>query len=321
MGKKRGTDQEIPTAGAGSRVNGTGKPSSEMLTVLVVGIMIAGAICGYLYWQSTRDPEPEDIYRPDDDNGNGTGNDTDGTEPIPPRRAEILVLNETRGADGKQMFSKNATHILEGRDLETQFLIIIRNTGLDDLDVSVTKFVDNGGPWRVKVSAQQVHLRSGTTQPVFVNVSVNSQDQIRTHKIIIQWTDGNSTPQDSVDLVCVTTDQFGKNPDWHDTVTLDWTILHRGIDESYVEDDWSVYDSGTMTFELGDFESEGTAVVGLHMAVEDSRTLKTSVVLLEYDQAYGIDPSDGYPDGDVIFEFRVIDVVEDGDDQENDDDL
>lgn len=285
--------------------SGRGGTLNRWWAVLAAAAVVASAAGVVVYYEMGRGDEGGGVYHPPP-NGNGTGNETPHATG---RHARLMVLNDTAGAGGSPAFAKRASHTLESGGMRTQFLLLVQNTGTEALDVAAGQFLDNAGPWRMDLASTHIQVGPGKSMPIIATLNLTSFDKTRTHKVIITYTDSNGTDvQDAVDLVCTPVKDAGVKPAWGMNVTVEWTILHRGVDSAYQADNWSQTASGTSKFRLGDYTGMygERIIIGLHEAVARTRTLEDAVYLIRADKAYGSASDDGLPNGDVIFHFRIV---------------
>ena len=295
--KKRKQEGERGSGGRGTRDRARTQYERRqdivMLGSLVIVILMI--ISGYFVYNNYFSDEEESAgdgiedtsYNPNvPGNGGSSGNQERGVT--------LMVINEV-----SHNFASNSRHNAD-RGGNTEFLLLVTNTGTATDTYKMSHTGSTGG-WVLtfrETESDSVTVKAGGAMVVIVEISVpnDGKGEFTVYSNSIY----NSSITASVDLTVDVTDIGTRTAALGDEVQVYYVLVDRGTDNDYNPDKWAYNQRGEFPFTIGEGVIQGFSDMAVGM-----KEGETKVMRLPVDKAYGSDPDDGRPDGDLIYEMYM----------------
>jgi hypothetical protein len=224
----------------------------------------------------------------DEDEGDGFEN--------PPRREIMLQVI----SDSSHNFGDSSTH---DSDIggKTDFLLLVANNGEATDTVSMKS---SGGATGMTLSFDKTQLavKKDGTQVVIATVST-SQTGFGSFSITAT-SDDDAIAKDTVTVNVNAKDLNDRQAQYGDKVDVYYVLVDRGTDAAFNPDKWAYNQDGPFTdFVIGQDVIEGFAEMADGMKVGE-----THVAIIPADKAYGNNPGDTRPDGDLVYEMQMMEI-------------
>jgi hypothetical protein len=237
-------------------------------------------------------------YLSDDDSGNGGDLQNPGNKPDDNTDVQRGVLLQVI-SDSTHNFAKSSKHFADTSG-KTQFLLLVTNTGAAADTFDLTYSGASGG-WAVAFDNSRVIVNKDGAQYAIATVTAPASG-LASIKITATSANNNSV-SDSVDLDCEVSDFGDKTADYGDEVTVYYVLVDRGTDGEYNPDKWVYNQGGNFPFTIGSGVIEGFSNMAIGMKAGETR-----VALFSAEESYGNNPSDGKPDGPLLYEMAMLEI-------------
>lgn len=190
------------------------------------------------------------------------------------------------------------------RDIHTtgkvSFLVLVENKGNGKAKFDLDATQPEG--WTVSLDSTTLNLKEGQNQVVILKVK--SSDAVPTDNVKVRVTATAQDDQSATATVeaSVTVDDLGETKSIQgDTVSVYYVLVDRGTDDAFDENKWSLNQHNVFETEAG---GQGS-IQGFSEALVGMRVGETKSFLIPSEKAYGSNPEDGSPDGDLYYEITL----------------
>jgi hypothetical protein len=219
--------------------------------------------------------------------------DDDLTEP-PQREIQLQVIS-----DSTHNFGESSTH---SSDIggKTDFLLLVTNKGEATDTVS---FKSSGGTTGMTLSFDKSELTMDKDDALVVTATVTTGQAGIGSFTITATSVNDAIAKDTVTVNVDAEDLDDRQAQYGDSVTVYYVLVDQGTDDAFKEDRWAFNQDGEFPFTIGSGVIEGFSEMATGMKVGE-----THVALLPADKAYGNNPTDQRPDGDLMYEMYMKEI-------------
>lgn len=224
----------------------------------------------------------------DDDNGNELIN--------PPRREILLqVISDT-----SHNFDKSSTHYSDIGG-KTDFLLLVTNRG-EATDTVSLKSSGGGTGMSLSFNEEQIPVKK---EGAMVAIATITTTQSGFGRFTITATSINDViAKDSVIVNVNAEDLADRQAQYGDEVSVYYVLVDRGTDAAFNPDKWAYNQDGPFQeFIIGQGVITGFSEMAAGMKVGE-----THVAIIPADKAYGNNPGDSRPDGDLVYEMLMMEI-------------
>ena len=208
-------------------------------------------------------------------------------------------------SDADQLFGKQSLHTLD-IDGQTEFCLLVVNTGNtnDEYDL---RYSGLSADWSIMLEYNRISVSNNGAQVVILTITTTKTED--KYFQITATSVHDSKVTDSVSVGLKVEDLGTRTADYGDSAIVYYVLVDRGTDANFNPNKWAYNQGGvfgdqsTGTFEIGTGVIEGFSEMAAGMKAGETRVWR-----IPAEKAYGNDPTDGVPDGELVYEMTMISI-------------